>query len=111
MQGIQTFMTRDKDQPFCLVVAGVSPHIPWTVGDPSRYPPESLKLPPHWADTPETRKAYSLYLAEVTYFDQQVGDVMDCLDKIRLAENPLCIHRKYNYTTSFEEQKSLLLAL
>lgn len=89
LKGISRFMQRDATQPFCLVVSGVSPHIPWTVGDPSRYPPASLKLPPHWLDTPETRQAYSKYLAEVTYFDQQVGDVLACLDKLDLTDNTL----------------------
>ncbi len=28
-----------------------------------------------WVDTPETRKAYSRYLAEITYMDGQVGDI------------------------------------
>lgn len=44
--GMLEFVTRHKDQPFCLVTALTSPHAPWTVGDPSHFNPDSLVLPP-----------------------------------------------------------------
>ena len=37
--GINAFMTRERDEPFCLVVALVEPHVPWVMGDASQYPP------------------------------------------------------------------------
>lgn len=77
--GIRKFMERDPKQPFALVVALVEPHSPWVMGDASAYPPEKITLPPVFADTPETRAACSKYLAEITYMDSQVGDVLTAL--------------------------------
>ncbi len=91
LTGSKEFMTRNAEEPFCLVIASVYPHAPWTEGDRSLYPPDSLKLPPNWLDTPETRSAYQKYLAELTELDRQVGDVMNLLEEEKLADNTLFI--------------------
>ena len=75
------------DTPFCLFACSNEPHSPWDKGDASQYPPEKVKLPPYWVDTPEQREAYSNYLAEITYFDGQVGKILDLLDKHQHADN------------------------
>jgi len=59
--------SKEKGNPFCIFACSNEPHGPYTKGDPSAYPQESLKLPPTWVDTPETRQSYSKYLAEITY--------------------------------------------
>jgi uncharacterized sulfatase len=74
------FISRDADQPFCLVVALVEPHVPWVMGDPAAYPPNEIKLPPNLADTATTREAFSRYLAEITYMDGQVGQLLQALE-------------------------------
>jgi N-sulfoglucosamine sulfohydrolase len=61
-------------------LALVDPHIPWVMGDASKYPPKKIKLPANLADTPETREHYSNYLAEFTYMDSQVGEILEALD-------------------------------
>lgn len=91
VSGIKMFMEQDKDQPFCLFVCSTNPHAPWTLGDASAYPPEKLILPPSLGDTPEVREAYSRYLAEVTYFDRQVGEILKVLENTGLAENTIVI--------------------
>lgn len=68
------------DEPFCLVIGLTEPHIPWVMGDASQYPPKKLKLPPNLADTPITRQHFSGYLAEITYMDSQVGDILAALE-------------------------------
>lgn len=85
------FMTGKTDQPFCLVVALTEPHAPWVMGDPSAYPPEKIKLPPNLADTPETRRDFGRYLAEITYMDSQVGDLLGLLEKEKLVDNTLVL--------------------
>jgi len=81
LKGIQSFMQRNTKQPFCLIVALVEPHVPWVMGDPSKYPPSKLKLPPTIADTPRTREDFAKYLAEITYMDGQVGEILTTLKK------------------------------
>ncbi len=73
------FIARSTDEPFCLVVALVEPHVPWVMGDASQYPAKQVKLPPNIADTPRTREDYSSYLAEITYMDGQVGEILATL--------------------------------
>jgi len=77
-EGIRKYMT-SGEQPFCLVVALVVAHSPWTVGDPEQFELDGLRLPPSFADTPEVRRDYAKYLAEVGVLDKQVGDILATL--------------------------------
>ncbi len=81
----------ESGTPFCLFACSNEPHSPWDKGDSTRYKPAALDLPPHFVDTEATRESYSKYLAEVTYFDGQVGDIVALLDKHGLRENTLVI--------------------
>lgn len=89
MEGVDEFVSRDAAQPFCLVVASVNPHVPWTGGDVSAHDPDKLVLPPHFVDTPELRAAYAAYLAEIDLLDREVGDVMRVLRERNLRDNTL----------------------
>lgn len=75
--------------PFCLFACSNEPHTPWNKGDASAYPPQDNILPPYLADTPVIRENFSKYLAEITYFDQQVGDILALLDEHQLADETL----------------------
>ncbi|MEM6278391.1 MAG: sulfatase [Verrucomicrobiota bacterium] len=79
------------DEPFCLVIGLVEPHIPWVMGDASQYPPEEIKLPPNLADTPETREHFADYLAEITYMDEQIGEILATLEESGKKEETLVI--------------------
>ena len=80
---------KTSSTPFCLFACSNEPHSPWNKGDASRYPPEDVQLPPYFVDTPETRKDMSNYLAEITYYDDQVGQILKLLDKHNLSDNTL----------------------
>ncbi len=82
---------QDSDTPFCLFACSNEPHTPYTKGDASAYPPASLKLPPSFVDTPETRESFSKYLAEITYYDWQCGALLDLLDEFKLRDNTMVI--------------------
>lgn len=86
---VRTFMS--SDDPFCLVIALVEPHVPWVMGDPSQYPPAKIKLPPNIADTARTRQNFSRYLAEITYMDGQVGEILETLDKAGKSDETLVL--------------------
>lgn len=80
---------KSADTPFCLFACSNEPHTPWNKGDASAYPPDRLQLPSFFVDTPDTRESYSKYLAEITYYDQQVGQLLGLLEKHDVAENTL----------------------
>ena len=89
--GIREFITRDRNQAFCLVVGLVHPHCPWTVGDPGHFKPAKLHLPPNLADTKATRRDFAKYLAEVEVLDREVGQILKVLDQSGHAENTLVL--------------------
>ena len=89
--GVTEFVNRDHQNPFCLVVAFTSPHVPWTVGNPAHFDPKTIQLPPHAADTKEMREDFTKYLAEIEVLDNQVGQVLDILDTSGEAENTVVI--------------------
>ena len=76
-------------EPFCLFACSNEPHTPWNLGDASQYPPEKVKLPPYIVDTAVVREAFSRYLAEITYYDGQVGKIVGMLDKHGLRDNTM----------------------
>jgi len=80
-----------SETPFCLFACSNEPHTPWNRGDASAYPPEQVVLPPTFVDTPGTREAYSRYLAEITYFDRQVGEYLALLERHGLAASTLVV--------------------
>lgn len=88
---IKRFMAKEGDEPFCLVVALVEPHVPWVMGDRSQYPDDQIDLPPYLVDTEVTRDAFARYLAEITYMDQQVGEIMDTLKATGKAKDTLVL--------------------
>jgi N-sulfoglucosamine sulfohydrolase len=91
VDGIREFINRDKDQPFCLVTGLFEPHAPWTLGDPDHFDAANLKLPPYMADTKETRRDYSKYLAEIEVLDQEVGAILETLEHSGKADDTLVI--------------------
>ncbi len=90
---IDKFISECKQSgtPFCLFACSNEPHSPWNKGDASRYDAAKLKLPPYFVDTAETRENMTRYLAEITYYDWQVGQTLALLEKHALADNTLVI--------------------
>jgi len=81
--------TAKGGKPFCLFACSNEPHSPWNKGDASKYPPAKVQLPPYIVDTPRMRSDFSNYLAEITYYDSQVGEIVKLLGKHGLSENTL----------------------
>ncbi len=92
-EAIDTFISECKESgdPFCIFACSNEPHSPWNKGDASRYDAAKLKLPPYFVDTELTRENMTRYLAEITYYDGQVGQALALLDKHGLADNTLVI--------------------
>ncbi|MGY8766888.1 MAG: sulfatase family protein [Pirellulales bacterium] len=88
---IDLFMAdcKAKNEPFCLFACSNEPHSPWNKGDASQYPSDKVKLPPYFVDTPQTRQDMSNYLAEITYYDWQVGECLNLLEKHGVTDTTL----------------------
>ncbi len=70
----------EKKQPFCLFLCSNEPHSPYSKGDPKPY--RDAELSPQQFDF--QRGEYARYLAEITYFDGQVGEIASMLQKLGL---------------------------
>ena len=81
----------EQEQPFCLLVCSNEPHTPWNRGDRSRYPDDRIRLPPYLVDTPETRDGMARYLAEITYFDDQVEKTLALLEEYDIVDQTLVV--------------------
>ena len=99
-QGNKSFVENTKNfldacqkdnSPFCLFIASKDGHAPFTSGDPSQYDKDALTIPPYWLDTPMMRETLVKYYAEVTNFDQLVGEVRAVLEDKGLWENTLFV--------------------
>jgi N-sulfoglucosamine sulfohydrolase len=93
LDGLKDFIqsSRSVDKPFCAVIASVHAHHPWTIGDTSRIPANTLTLPPHMVDTPTTRESIARHAAEVGDLDNQVGAVMNMLTEMQLEKDTVLI--------------------
>ena len=80
---------KQSETPFCLFACSNEPHSPWNKGDPSQYDADKIELPPYFVDTPTTRQSMVKYLAEITYYDGQVGRCLELLEQHGLQDNTL----------------------
>lgn len=74
-----------EEKPFCLFLCSNEPHAPYTKGAPTPY--LNAELSPQQFE--HHRESYAKYLAEITYFDGQVGEVMGMLEQLDLRENTI----------------------
>ena len=86
---VDEFLTKSKDEPFCLMIASNRPHAPHA--KPHTYSNEDVEVPPQLVDTPETRATLAGYYTDVSRFDDEVGAVMASLEKHGLDESTLLI--------------------
>ncbi len=89
--GIEEFITRDPNQPFCLIICSIHAHSPWDAGDSSPWKLDELVLPKSFVDTKETRHYFREYLAEIHMFDKQVGKARTMLEQNELDKNTALI--------------------
>lgn len=114
-QAVAILETRkSSEQPFFLAVGLVRPHVPLVAPERwfDRYPSDRMELPSlpegDLADLPppaaamenmgrygmneeQQRKAIAGYYASVSFMDEQVGKILDALDRLELRQNTIVI--------------------
>lgn len=84
---------RPVDRPFFLSIGYHEAHRGW---DPKAleafpYDPAEVDVPPYLADIPEVREDIASYYSEISYMDRKIGEVLDKLDELGLAENTIVV--------------------
>jgi len=82
---VREFVTRDPEQPFCLVVGCHAPHSPWTK-KAEGMTVNDIRVPGHLVDTPETRLGLLLYYGSVQALDREVGECTRMLEETGHAD-------------------------
>lgn len=113
-------MEQHKDQPFFLAVGFFRPHTPYVAPRKyfDMYPPDKVPLakmpaddrkdipdpalpvknPNYGLDEKTQREAVQAYFASITFMDQQVGKMLDALDRLKLTENTVVVfHSDHGY--------------
>jgi uncharacterized sulfatase len=83
------FLADPGDSPFCLVVSSKEPHTPHESGT---YGPGDIEVSPNMIDTPEIRQRIADYCTDVNILDNEIGAVLDALDRDGLSENTLFLY-------------------
>ena len=83
----EQFFRRDAGQPWFLVFASNDPHSAWTRGP--KYDPEKISVPSYYHDNATTRQLLAAHYGEISKLDEQVGKLMELLDKTKQADNTL----------------------
>ncbi len=113
-------LEQNKDKPFFLAVGFFRPHTPYVA--PKKYfemypadkvplaktpaddrkdipdPAVPVKNANYGLDEKTQREAVQAYFAAITFMDQQVGKVLDALDRLKLRENTIVVfHSDHGY--------------
>ena len=81
----------EDNQPFALFACSNEPHTPWSKGEKfrSKYDLSTLKLRPYMVDSELTREYFRNYLAEISFFDEEIGTLLAMLEKHGVSDNTL----------------------
>ncbi|MCE9527616.1 MAG: sulfatase [Planctomycetales bacterium] len=113
-------LEQNKDQPFLLAVGFFRPHTPYVA--PHKYfemypaekvplakmpaddrkdipePALTVKIPNYGIDEKTQREAMQAYFASISFMDQQVGKLLDALDRLKLRDNTIIVfHSDHGY--------------
>jgi N-sulfoglucosamine sulfohydrolase len=111
-------MAHEKSTPFFLVANSHDPHRPFagSAGDTvsfrrklppltRQFRPDEIDVPKYLPDIPDIRKETAQYYSSVYRADQNIGAVLDALDKSGMAENTIVIFLS-DHGASFPFSKS-----
>jgi len=88
---VKVLEERPKEKPFFMWFASHDAHRTWDNEFEVSYLPKDVIVPPYMIDNLETRKDLVAYYQEVTRFDQNVGRVVNELEKQGVLDNTIII--------------------
>jgi N-sulfoglucosamine sulfohydrolase len=85
------FLDAAGDRPFFLWVGFHEPHRPYDSVPPPGHAPARVAVPPHLADTPETRTDIARYYDAIARMDSAVGAMVAELEQRELRDSTLVV--------------------
>ena len=113
-------LEENKDKPFFIACGFYRPHTPYVApkkyfemyprdklplaeqkeGDLDDIPPAALQSRRRDMDERLTREARQAYFASITFMDQQVGKLLDALERLKLTDRTIVVfHSDHGYHT------------
>jgi arylsulfatase A-like enzyme len=90
--GLPDFLDAAGDRPFFLWVGFHEPHRPYdSVPPPGGHSPARVTVPPHLADTPETRTDLARYYDAIARMDSAIGEMLEELERRGLRDSTLVV--------------------
>jgi len=80
---------QQKNKPFILIVADHSPHVIWP--EKPTYNSKDIDIPVKHIDTKETRISRARYYTDVTKMDDNIGKLLNSIEKNGLSKNTIVI--------------------
>lgn len=92
LEDFDQFLDAAGERPFFLWVGFRDAHRPYEPGavDPP-HDPATVRVPPHLADTPETREDLALYYDEIRRLDGVIGSCVAELERRELLDDTLIV--------------------
>jgi N-sulfoglucosamine sulfohydrolase len=89
---LPAFLDSAGTRPFFLWVGFHDPHRPYARGRVAKpHAPSAVVVPPHLADTPETRSDLAFYYDEIARMDEEIGRMVAELARRNLRDNTLVV--------------------
>ena len=89
---LPAFLDEAGDRRFFLWVGFHEPHRPYdSVPPPGAHSPARAAVPPHLADTPETRTDIARYYDAIARMDRSIGEMLDTLEGRGLRDRTLVV--------------------
>lgn len=85
--------SREKNQPFCFWHGSHRPHRPYKkgIGEENGFDPAKVPVPAYLPNTAEVRGDLADYYYYVKKFDEELGEILDILEKSGELENTLIL--------------------
>ena len=89
---LPAFLDAAGDRPFFLWVGFHEPHRPFdSIPPPGAHSPARVVVPPHLADTPETRTDLARYYDAIARMDRAIGEMVAELERRGLRDRTLIV--------------------
>jgi arylsulfatase A-like enzyme len=97
LDNFETFLNKTDGDPFFLWVGFVDPHRPYIEDKvkanraPQVNDPKNIKVPPYLVDSDTTKIDLAHYYDEITRMDEQIGSMIELLERRNLRDNTIII--------------------
>lgn len=96
-QNYNKFLDENKDKPFFIWVGFIDPHRPYNRNNTEQQnDPKKIQVPPYLVNSDKTKRDMADYYNEISRMDNNIGTMMDELDKRGLTDNTIFVFMSDN---------------